>query len=215
VRWCVVVFAGFVAVLTIAAADADEPELALTDLTAYHAALEGKTADPANSVTFRDLWDHPDRFEGRRVRVEGTLTRRFRQAAVGTFPALVEAWAVSPTGDPFCLVFPEARAALAEPPLGSVVTFEGTFLRKVRYQGSDTARLAPLVVGDRPPTVKSPNRGRNGGSGPFQGDRLWLDGALGLMAALIVATALARQHLKKPPAAPPDYEPPPEFVEPA
>jgi hypothetical protein len=208
-------FSGLLAVLTIVAAHADEPELALTDLTAYRAALEGKTAGSATPVTFRELWDHPDRFEGRRVRVEGTLTRRFRQGALGTFPALVEAWAVSPAGDPFCLVFPEPRSAKAELALGSQVTFEGTFLRKVRYQGSDTARLAPLVVGDRPPTVKSPNPGRNGGSGPFQGDRLWLDGALGLMAALIVAAVLARQHLKKPPAAPVDYEPPPDFVEPA
>ena len=47
-----------------------------------------------------------------RVQVEGRVVRRFHQGPVGTFPALVEAWAVSGRGDPLCLVFPETPADL-------------------------------------------------------------------------------------------------------
>src|SRR6185437_9218161 len=97
---------------------------------------------------------HPDRYQGRRVQVEGRLVRRFRQDAIGKFPALVEAWAVSPAGDPFCLVFP-ATAGKSEPG-PATVRFEGTFLKLIRYQGGDVARLAPLLVGPQAPVAAAP-----------------------------------------------------------
>ena len=62
-------------------------------------------------VGFRELWDHPETYRGRRVQVEGRVVRRFRQGAFGTFPPLDEVWAVSPAGDPFCLVFPATPEA--------------------------------------------------------------------------------------------------------
>ena len=214
-KWVGIALSGLVAILAARTALADEPAMALTDLAAYRAALDDKSPTPARRANFRDLWDHAEQFQGHRVHIEGTLQRRFRQGAVGAFPSLVEAWLVSPAGDPFCAVFPDPKTKSAEPALGSVLAFEGTFLRKVRYQGSDTARLAPLVVGGEPPTVLKPGAGRGGSAGLLSGDRAWIDGMFGLTVALIVATVLARQHLKRSPARPPAYEPPPEFVEPS
>jgi hypothetical protein len=204
--------------------DRGEPALSLSDLAPYRAALEGKPAGPAESVTFRELWDHPERHQGRRVRVEGRVVRRFRQEAFGTFPPLVEAWAVSPAGDPFCLIFPAPTGPSGpgtDPAPGASVRFEGTFLRRLRYQGGDTDRLAPLIVGDRPPSVTSaaPRPGNPLNFSPNEGRRARVDWAIGLVAAVFVALVLAYRHTQAPPRRPQkpgrDLEPPPEFVDPA
>jgi len=158
-------------------------KLTLADLAGYRAALSGQpTADNANAIDppkqvhFRDLWDHSDTFRGRRVIVQGRVERIFRQAAVGSFPPLVEVWLTSPAGDPFCVVFPpqertagndEREAAtrrdktavslnrrnmpLSTPDVGRTVRFTGTFLKMVSYAASDGKRLAPLLVGEQPP----------------------------------------------------------------
>jgi len=204
-----------------AAAD-DEPGLSLSDLAPYRAALEGRgaSAGPAVSVTFRDLWDHPDRYKGRRVRVEGRVARRFRQGAYGTFPPLVEAWAVSPAGDPFCLTYPAPADAGGnagggpDAAPGASVRFEGVFLRRLRYRGADADRLAPLIVGDRPPAVVAPAPARPASGRPDTG-AVWFEWALGLAAAAFVALALARQHLRGPSRRPTsrDADPPPDFLD--
>ena len=162
-----------------------DDELNLADLTAYRAALSGKataddarSSDPSARVGFRELWQRSDAHRGRRVTVEGRVARIFRQGPVGSFPPLIQVWAYSPAGDPFCLVFPrptgpttpgpdpEPRAAspqvnrpaedahptpTAIPVLGQTVQFTGTFLKMVRYAAGDGPRLAPLIVGDGPP----------------------------------------------------------------
>ena len=132
-----------------------ETRLGLADLAAYRAALSGKataddahTSEPVRPVTFHDLWDHPETWRGRRVQVQGKIARIFRQDAVGGFPPLAEAWLSTPEGDLFCTVFPTAGV----PDLGQQVTFTGRFLRTIRYAGSDQPRLAPWIVGDRPPS---------------------------------------------------------------
>ncbi len=132
-----------------------ETRLGLADLAAYRAALSGKaTADdsrasePVRPVTFHDLWDHPESWRGRRVQVSGQVARIFRQDAIGGFPPLVEVWLSTPEGDLFCTVF----LTKGVPDLGQKVTFTGTYLRTIRYAGSDQPRLAPLIVGDRPPS---------------------------------------------------------------
>jgi hypothetical protein len=128
-------------------------------------------------VTFRDLWNHPETWRGRRVRVRGTIARIFRQGAVGSFPPLAEAWLSTPEGDLLCVVFPQGdrqgQKTLTltesgpvrkgrdeptpepqrEPEAGRRVTFTGTFLKTIRYPAADLARLAPLIVGDQPPTM--------------------------------------------------------------
>ncbi len=174
-------------------AEAQSP-LELTDLPQYRAALQppGKREIPPISVGFRDLWFHSRDYEGKRVSVEGRLIRRFRQEPFGSFPALTEAWLLSPAGDPFCVVYP--APGRSDPLQGSFVRFSGIYLKKVRYQGSDGPRGAPLIVGaDAPkmttPTAVLPQKG----IGFSQ-----LDWTLGLSAATLVIFVLLIQHARRP-----------------
>ena len=191
--------------------------LSLADLAGYSAALAGKpTADaaqPADApipVQFRDLWDHPGTFRGRRVTVQGRVERVFRQGPVGTFPSLVEAWLFSTAGDPFCVVFPRSGATIAgdrEPGVlaaGRRVRFTGTFLKMIRYTGGDGPRLVPMIVGEQPPRAApvASDSGPSGSAarGPGVAGSAWLpDGwVLGLALALLAAGMIARQHLREP-----------------
>ncbi len=190
----------------------DHSELTVADLAAYRVALtETSTSDtPPVPITFRDLWSHPETYQGRRVQVEGRIVRRFRQGAFGTFPPLVEAWAVTPTGDPFCLVFPDPGAGDRTTPASTTsVRFAGTFLKRIRYQGGDMPRLAPLIVGPRPPVAlarpSDPAEVR-------QKNPSWLDGPIGLVITALVALILARQCLRRPVRRPLDRDPPPDFL---
>jgi hypothetical protein len=171
-------------------------QLGLADLAGYRAALSGKaTADDARSddpparVTFRDLWDRDQVFRGRRVTIEGRVARIFRQGPVGSFPPLAEVWVTSPAGDPFCVVFPQPATASVDdwnggppahaeknsdkpvsaasmPALGRKVRFTGTFLKTVSYAAGDGARLAPLVVGERPPVADLPSEAAHSSDRP-------------------------------------------------
>jgi len=202
-----------------------ETRLGLGDLAAYRAALSGKAtaddapaAEPVRPVTFHDLWDHPESWRGRRVQVRGTVARIFRQDAVGGFPPLAEAWLSTPEGDLFCTVFPTAGV----PALGQNVTFTGRFLRTIRYAGSDQPRLAPWIVGDRPPasvalapraneTVAAATTFRAIGSSPepeweqqiSRRFESWSPAAwmLGIALGLAGAGLLAWQHVRRPLAA--------------
>lgn len=195
------------------AAARDDQELSLADLAAYRAALDGRPGGEAVPVTFRALWERPEQYQGRRVRVEGRLVRRFRQGAFGTFPPLVEAWAVSPAGDPLCLVYPDP-APTADPPAGASVGFEGVFLRQVKYTGGDTARLAPLIVGDHAPTSEAATTGRPPQAPAWTGFST-VDWTLGAGAALLVVGVFLAQYLRRTPRrSPPGSGPPPEFTGP-
>ena len=114
-------------------------------------------------------------FEAGAVSVQGHVARIFRQGPVGSFPALAEVWITSPAGDPFCVVFPQpgptafddplerhsdAGRGIAMPEIGQMVRFTGTFLKMVRYAGSDGPRLAPLIVGGQQPVPVAPRRRR-------------------------------------------------------
>jgi hypothetical protein len=228
----------FIAVVVLSSpwfshARGQEDRLGLADLAGYRAALSGKaTADDATAddrpaqVHFRDLWNRPDAFRGRRVIVDGRVLRIFRQEPVGSFPALGEVWISSTSGDPFCLVFPQAGAdSTPIPEPGRDVRFTGTFLKMVRYAAHDGARLAPLVVGDHPPTSQpagavvraigghDPNASRYGWSWSVT---TW---ALGLSTAALAGGLLAWWHLTNTPprkprgatTSPIDVEPPLEF----
>ena len=70
-----------------------DDQLSLADLVGYCAALSGKAtaddarpSDPPARVGFRDLWERPDAYRGRRVTVRGRVARIFRQGPVGSFP---------------------------------------------------------------------------------------------------------------------------------
>jgi hypothetical protein len=215
-----------------AADDGTEPiaQLTLADLAAYRAALSGKaTADAAEStdlpvsVGFKDLWEHSERFRGRRVVVEGRVTRIFRQGPIGQFPALAELWISSPAGEPFCLVVPQSietsrsetkstagkprDAGGVIPEIGANVRSLGTFLKMVRDAAADVARLAPLVVCDQPPVpvrapVRSVGKQSSPGDSNLAGDgapstfglaRLWL---IGVVLAAGVGGILAYWRLQ-------------------
>ena len=211
--------------------EGQEDRFGLADLAGYRAALSGKaTADDAGAaappaqVRFRDLWERPDAFRGRHVVVEGQVVRIFRQEAVGSFPALAEVWISAMSGDPFCLVFPQA-GPIPVPELGREVRFTGTFLKMVRYAARDGPRLAPLIVGDRPPA--SAVLSAKGGHSPNPVISLdhwsWslATWSLGLSVAALSGGLLARWHLntlsRKPARTvrtPVADDPPLEFIEP-
>jgi hypothetical protein len=187
-------------------AQADDSPFGLADLEAYRGALSAKPDGSAPMVGFKDLWDRPGDYVGRVVAIEGRLARLFRQPKLGEFPPLVEAWVVSPAGDPFCLVFPQPEGRPA-PEIGAAVRFSGTFLKRIKYQGGDVDRLAPLIVGPEAPSTSNPSTGIEGTA--------WssADWMMALGASLVVALVLARRHLSRPSPAPRAFEPPPSFVD--
>jgi hypothetical protein len=229
--------------------DSETPQqLTLADLAGYRSALSGKAtaedakaADPPARVVFKDLWNRPDLFRGRRVTVRGRIARILRQGSVGSFPPLAEVWIASPVGDPFCLVSPQERSAgivpvtdhgpgstgifpvtdqglegratpQTVPELGQTIRFTGTFLKLVRYSAKGGARLAPLVVGDRPPvpisneagSVRSPPAALRSWGGRLPNDSLersaWSPAswALGQTLAALAAGVIVWQHLRAP-----------------
>jgi len=234
---------------SLAQTDADDlaTRLGLSDLASYRAALSGRPtaqgvleSGPPPVVSFRELWDHQTRWAGQRVQIEGNVVRVFRQDGFGGFPPLVELWLATKAGDLFCTVFPRgdekdtAGKAATEP--GAHVSFAGTFLKTIRYAAADQARLAPLVVGDRPPLRIRPQvqpggsepeaRRSRGPAGGFGGtfapwvkspSAWWLGLALGLLAAALLAylqvrpTAVAKRRKTEDQAA---SEAPLEFIRP-
>ena len=173
-------------------------------------------------VGFRELWDHPATYQGRRVQVQGRLVRRFRQGSFGTFPPLEEAWVFSPAGDPFCVVFPAtsapggAKATTKEnrPGAAGSVRFAGTFLKLLEYQGGDGPRRAPLIVGPGPPmavavaiavAATSDEKGALPGWRVGERPLTRLDWTIGLAAAVVVALVLAHQHVRGPARRPRDW----------
>jgi hypothetical protein len=249
------ILAGGSCAWSLAAADEATLQLSLADLAAYRAALAGKptadlarSSDPPAPLAFRELWDRRDSWRGRRVKIEGRAQRTFRQGPIGSFPPLVEAWITSPAGDPFCLVFPQVNdtgistgdhpgleisaPSKRVPELGQDVQFTGTFLRMVRYTAGDGARLAPLIVGDRPPvsTRESPSaRSTSRAFGTVDAGSLagspvnWLAClVLGLVAAGMLAWrqvhvpahASRLRHPRRRSAARLAADPPLEFIEP-
>jgi len=188
----------------LALAEADGP-LTIADLPAYRAALDHKTAqEPATRVSFRDLWERPDEFRGRRVAVSGRVVLVFHKGRVGQFPPLTEVWIFTEASDPFCLICPESIDKLATKP-GGFVEFEGTSLRRVRYQSGDVDRLAPLIVGAQPPRIHQPApKVSKPSDSPF-------DGLFLLVMAGIVALTLARGMLRRPRTGAIVADPPPMF----
>ena len=199
---------------TVATTRADDPAVSIADLAAYQTALAARpVASRAAPVPFRELWEHPQAHQGRPVRVEGRVARLFRQPAVGQFPALVEAWIMSPLGEPTCLVFPSGMGR-GVPDLGQRVRFDGTFLRRITYPGGDTQRVAPLVVGPEAPTVLDPGPSPGGASfGTIFGGNPAADWGIGLLAAFAVAGVLARRHLNRPAPATAPIGPAPRFLD--
>lgn len=187
------------------------PLVSPTDQPGYWEAIKGSREDqPAEPVGFRDLWELPDEYRGRRVQVEGRVERRFRQGPAATQPALTEAWIFTPAMDPICLVYPEPEAE--SPPPGTGVRFEGTFLGHVRYAGEDVPRLAPLIVGSKSPNLlsKAPEAGV---PQPIDETFTPLGWVVGGIAAGMVVMLLLRQMLNRPFRRQNELGPSPQFVD--
>lgn len=188
-----IAIAWLVSWLGILAVQDNGPTIAIGDLPDYRAALEDPSDDPGELVPFRNLWEHPDDYKGRRVRVEGTVARRFRQGSVGMFPPLTELWVVSPTKDTFCLVFPTPDDSEDRTGPGAAIRFDGTFLKPIRYPAADEPRVAPLIVGAHPPVLHAsdPLAGQPPRSSFSALD--WIFGLLvgGLAVLLLLRTALS------------------------
>ena len=187
------------------ASTAEDGPLTIADLGAYRLALAPGPGDgSAPAVGFRDLWDRPADYQGRRVSVAGRVMSVFHRGPYGTFPAMAEAWVFTPSSDPLCLVFPESAGSTSPKP-GAVVRFSGTFLRRVRYKGGDVDRLAPLIVGPAPPRVETP--APTAGAGALGSA---YDGPFVMVMGGIVGLALLRAWLRRPPP-PIETGPPPVF----
>jgi hypothetical protein len=79
------------------------------------------------------------------------------------------------------------------------LSFTGTYLKLVEYQGGDGRRLAPLIVGPAPPVAVAVARDRPPSGVPAEEPpSRRLDWTIGLAAALVVAAVLAYQHLRRP-----------------
>ncbi len=183
----------------------DDAPLGMPDLPAYREALAAPMDGPTLLVTFRQLWGRPAAYRGRAVRVSGRVARQFRQPPIGELPALVEVWIVAPEGDPFCLVHPEGAGTRAVR-VGDEVRFSGYFLKRLRYEGGDTPRLAPLIVGGRAPVVL-PSQGT-----PWSGGGV--DWAFAAIVGAVALAILAGRHGNRPLPRRQDGLPPPQWIEP-
>jgi hypothetical protein len=188
-----------------AGARAEVTAVSIADYSEYRAALADVSRGPAPPVSFHDLWNAPDHYRGGRVEVVGRVARRFRQPAVGEFPALAEVWIVDDPGNPTCLVFPAGDDAATAP--GRNVRFTGTFLRLIRYDAQDSARLAPLIVGAGAPLVDEIEISPTMSSGS-------VDWAVGLGLLVLVLVILGAQHLRARPRRRHEIGPMPSFREP-
>jgi hypothetical protein len=190
----------------------DAPPFTIADLPKYREALAGKPGGAPVAVTFRELWDHPEAYQGKTVQIDARIVRIVAQGPLGSFPSLSEAWGATPAGDPFCLVFP-THATGTGARTGVQVRFVGTFLRLIRYEGSDGGRLAPLIVGSKAPVIVSAPPPTSAARGRAFWSADWTVGAV--VAAVVVGILLTR-HLRKPDADRPSPDinaPPPEFID--
>jgi hypothetical protein len=80
-------------------------------------------------------------------------------------------------------------------------------LRRIKYQGGNVARHAPLIVGTRAPEAPvSPQEVQGNGCSSTD----WM---LAVGAALVVTLVLAGRHFNRPAEDFQNHEPPPSFVD--
>jgi hypothetical protein len=175
----------------------------LPDLTAYLEALEQRPKSEAQTLRYGELLEAKSDPRGRRVVLEGQVHRRFRLAAEGGFPALVQIWLLDRDKNPWCVVYPQPTADAGTTFDGRRVRFDGTYLTRVAYDSTSGARWAPLVVGPAPPTIAT-----SSWAGPNP-----TDVGIGVGAAAVVAAVLAMVHMRRPPRRPASVEPDPSFID--
>ena len=146
----------------------DKTSLTFRENAAYAKLLDqARDATPARlaekarrDVFFTHLWERPASFRGVPVHLIGTARRVLRyESKLSRTGWLYEAWMFTPDSQshPLVCVFEDAPQGF---PIGANlserVVFNGYFLKLMRYEASDLARAAPLLVGRigwAPPTV--------------------------------------------------------------
>src|SRR5262245_37666871 len=77
-RWLGAVVAAVALIVGAGAGPADAPPVTIADLAGYREALDGKPVGAAPvAVGFGELWEKPDDYRGRRVRINGRVARIF------------------------------------------------------------------------------------------------------------------------------------------
>jgi hypothetical protein len=135
-----------------AALDTAEP-VSLADWPALFRALNTTSQGPGRIISFRELWEaKPGSILGQ-ISLNGLVIRRFRREAVGQFPALEELW-VRTDDDGLILVTSRSQSKSNDEVTtesdptgpGRAITVTGQFLRKIRYEATDSPRIAPWIV---------------------------------------------------------------------
>ena len=133
--------------------------------------VEQLYAESRNDLVFSQFLDHPARYRGLPVHIQGTARRIVRQSAEGSsiWPNTDYYEAFIFTGDsqgfPWWVAFEDAPSGLT---LGDnifqPVVFDGYFLKLMGYRAGDAFRFAPLLIGRiRPVAVPAAQSGEPSG----------------------------------------------------
>jgi hypothetical protein len=137
----------------------DRAPMTFRDNAAYSLLLvraRSKTPDELAALARRDvvlahLWQNPQDFRGVAIHLLGTALRVLRYPSkLSESGWLYEAWIITPetTRLPYVCVFEDPPPGL---PIGQDIServvFNGYFLKVMKYQASDVARGAPVLVG--------------------------------------------------------------------
>lgn len=178
-----------IAYLLLSVAMGDGIGLPVDEIPAYREALRDRDPGDGVPVPFLELWNGANRYRGQRVAFTGRIARRFRAEPSGDLPARVELW-LEQGGNLVCAVVPETPETLQRT---GRVTVRGTSLGIIRYAAGDAVRLAPLIVGSRPP---EPSDRPPAASGATWDSASW---GLAIAAILLVTFVLAIRHARRPP----------------
>lgn len=151
----------------------DKAPVQLRESGAYALLLERSRATPAaglaasarKDVFYTHLWERPERYRGVPIHLEGTAKRVLTyevNPSLAPKGRLYEAWVYSDENRafPYVLIFEEPPPGLPiGPELFLRVSFDGYFMKLLRYQAGDNVRGAPMLVGrlrSTPPLADAP-----------------------------------------------------------
>jgi hypothetical protein len=138
---------------------ADRTPMSFRDNAAYSLLLaraRGESPAGLAALTRRDvflthLWERPDQYRGVPVHIQGSALRVLRyESKLSQNGWLYEAWIITPeaTRVPYVCVFEDAPKGL---PIGTDIServvFNGYFLKIMKYDATDVARGAPVLIG--------------------------------------------------------------------
>jgi biopolymer transport protein ExbD len=137
----------------------DKEPVAFRDLAAYAAVLKrARDAKPADlaanarrDLGFRELWEHPKDHRSALIEVRGFVREiSSREAKLGAAGKLNEVW-ITPCdreSELFaCVVEKLPDGFRVDASDGEPVVFHGYFLKVIAYEGVDSRRGAPLLIG--------------------------------------------------------------------